>query len=160
MPTRATTADRPHLRRRAGFSWRRWKVVLLTSDSGFTEILVGLFLLGLRGLILLDTGFAYTSVALLMKGVGITADHMGLVFITCGLSQVIAAGTGYFRLRALIAFLAAGACMMVWLAYFWSDLNDTSNAWTWAGIMLSEAVLCWRVLLRRAVLLGDDNHDA
>ncbi len=135
------------------FSFARWSAVLLSSDSGFAEILVGVWLVGLRGLLLIDVGFTYGAVGQLMGSLGVTAGHIGVLLIVFGLGQTVAAGTGYFRLRAALAFNAALVCLSVWLAYVGSDLGHTALAWTWAGLAICESCLSWRILLSRLVSL-------
>ncbi len=136
-----------------GFSLARWQIVLLTSDPGFAEILVGLWLLGLRGLLLVEVGFVYSAVNTMMAEAHLTSTHVGFLLVACGVAQAVAPATGYYRLRSALAFVAAVICLAVWLAYLGSGLGQTTVAWTWAGLASCEASLSLRILLSRLVTL-------
>ncbi len=136
-----------------GFSLTRWQMVLLTGDPGFAEILVGLWLIGLRGLMLMEIGFSYSAVNTMLAEAYLTSNHIGLLLVACGVAQAIAAGTGYYRLRSALAFFGAVVCLAVWLAYLGSGLEQTAIAWTWAGLTSCEASLSLRILLSRLVIL-------
>ncbi len=139
-------------RRRHGFSFTRWRSVVLSGESAFAEILVGLWLIFTRGLMLLDSGFAFPRVTALVYGLGLTADLVGTTLVLCGLAQVVGAGTYYYIGRAALAFVAAVVCMFMWVACLGSDLGHTTIAWTWAGLALCEVSLAWRVLLYQVVV--------
>ncbi len=153
-PSQARIVTERRKRVTPGFSMSRWKTVMLSGDPGFAEFLVGLWLIGLRGLILIEIGFTYKAVTEMMAEVHITSGHVGLLLVVCGIAQAVAPASGYFRLRSALAFFGAIICLAGWLAYLGNDLEQTAIAWTWAGLAICEVSLSWRILLSRFVTLS------
>lgn len=147
-----------------GFRLERLARAAFTADSGFAEVLVGGWLMVLRGIMLITSGFSYGRIASLLGHFGITGERMGFLLLAIGVAQILATGTTYLRARAGIAFAGALACLVVWLAYMGQDLEHTTLAWTWAALVASEAVLSSRILLNRQAagiaLFGDENGSA
>lgn len=156
---RQAVATRPRRATDPGFSLQRMRRVLLTNDSGFAEVLCGVWLMALRGLMLFHMGWTFAAVGEVMASIGLTYERVGTLLVLVGVSQVVAAGTCYHRLRAAVAFIGALVCLIVLLAYLGAGRIEEVQAWTWAAVMAAEACLSWRVLLSRVALLDQLHRD-
>ena len=145
----------PHRGAHPEFSTERLKRALLVTDSSSAEIFVGGWLVILRGIMLVSLGYAYGEVARLLMAWSFTPDRVGFLLVAVGLAQILGTGTEHYRVRAAIAFLGSLVCLVVWIAYVGVDLEHSALGWTWGALMVSEAVLSWRILLARLAALND-----
>lgn len=136
-----------------GWSWERTVHILLVMDPAVAEIVVGIFVVGMRGLMLMSMGYVYRAVADLLESAYLSAPVMGLAIVLVGSAQVALAVTCHYRTRAFTSFVSAVCCFVIWVGYLGADKEQTAMAWMWFGLMLSEMVLAWRVLLTRLAQL-------
>lgn len=101
---------------------RRLYVILwiIKHDStALTEISSGLFLVGLRGLLLLGVNplNAPFDVAMSLYRLGITEHRWGWFLLSCGLGQIALAGSKHSLLRLMLKVTIVTSFVLIMMAY-------------------------------------------
>jgi hypothetical protein len=101
---------------------RQFWAIITHDDLALTEILSGLFLVALRGLLVLGAPkfvFINYEVASMLRQIHITENIWGSYLAGCGIVQVLLAGTRYtlYRVWVTIAILIGFSVMTV---AFWT----------------------------------------
>lgn len=138
----------------SGFKWSRLGRAILTCDPSLAEVLVGGFLMSMRGLTLMVDGFAYPVVTDLLAQIGATPDRLGALLLMVGLGQVLGTATTRYRGRAAIAAFGSFCCAVGFLGYWGADLLHTGIGRMWGALMLAEFGLAWRIWLTHQIKNG------
>lgn len=140
-----------------GWSKERAVDVLLISDPGFAEVLIGICVVGIRGMMLGYMGYIYRPVAILLEEAHLTATVMGSLLVAVATLQIAFGLTCYFRTRSFISFCSALCCLAIWIAYLGAGKEQTAMAWMWFGLFIAEVILSFRVLMTRIASLEKES---
>jgi len=138
-----------------GFSRERLFRAIFVKDTAPAEIVVGGFLMTMRGLTLLVDGFAYGTVADVLAQITVTADRLGALLLIIGVGQVCGTATERYKSRSIIALMGFITCLIGFLGYLGADLEHTGIARMWAVLAFTELALAWRVRFTEKV----NGHD-
>lgn len=100
--------------------------VLRHDSTAFAEVLSGICLIGLRGLLLIGVRYPDVpyDVALLLRNAGITEQRWGLFLLACGGCQVLLAGSRHALLRLWLKVAIVLAFLVIIVAYVLTDRYD------------------------------------
>lgn len=99
---------------------RVWRI-LLQDPVALTEVLSGLFLVALRGAVLLGSSRLLppgSDVANLLQEIGVTEERWGTYLMVCGLAQIFLARTPYTLRRAVVAFAVLAGFVVLGAGYY------------------------------------------
>lgn len=100
-----------------------WRI-LWTDPLRLVEVLSGLFLVALRGGLILGAPslvLVNYEVAQILRDVNLDETTWGTYLMICGLLQIRYAGTPYATQRAVVAFLTLGGFALMIAAFWISD---------------------------------------
>lgn len=113
-----------------GWLWFKYRLklawwVIRYDSTAFAEALSGLFLIGLRGaLLLLRTTDAPYDVVRTLYSIGVTEDRWGTWLLVCGILQVVFAGSRHSTIRLVLKVLIVVAFVVVTTAYVLTGEGD------------------------------------
>jgi hypothetical protein len=136
--------------------WQRYKSIILVHPTAQTEALVGLFIIFLRGVVLLSpeggNSLATPIPSWYLYSGGLTEQTWGWILLVLGSAQVIAAGTHWWRLRGIVATVVAAVLAVIVLAYVVANETGRPTVSFLGGTVLIEIFIAWRIWRDRDLL--------
>lgn len=142
---------------------RIWNI-LLHDRVALTEVLSGLFLVSLRGVVLLGTPRLFSDVsevARTLREIHVTEERWGTYLMLCGLAQIFLARTPYTARRAVVTTLILLGFVVMGAGYYftyhdWEAVPPSVICMSaFYTFLLTRVGLDYRRARRRAFPAGD-----